>query len=202
MHFMRFRQAIALLASILTAACGVGGPAVETAGQPSPTFASVEPTPSPAWVTFSSDRHAYAIDHPADWRVLEQVGTPNLPGMRVRPAGTDTIASPTAARFDGDDGVVVVSSHELEPGESLEDFSTRVSHTAACRTDGYGHADTRLDGEPAESRKFSCSEWDWIQITAIHAGRGYVVWLVATMPPKPADRPINDQFLASFRFTE
>lgn len=44
--------------------------------------------------------------------------------------------------------------------------------------------------------------WDWLQVTAIHGDRGYVVWLVATAPPLAHQRPVNQQFLESFHFTD
>ena len=200
MHPRRILQATAVL--LVLSACGLGGQASDTAVVTSPAAASVEPSPTSSWVTFASERHGYSIGHPADWRVREEPGSIRLAGMRVGSAGTDYIGDRDAFRFDTDDGVVVVSSHELEAGESLADFTNRVSREAACEDNGYGATETELDGEPAELRKFSCGTWDWIQVTAIHADRGYVVWLVTTLDPLPQDRPINDEFLASFQFTD
>ncbi|HEX7171438.1 MAG TPA: hypothetical protein VF365_02400 [Candidatus Limnocylindria bacterium] len=59
-----------------------------------------------------------------------------------------------------------------------------------------------LGGEEAEVRSFVCAGYTWLQITALHGGNGYVVWLVATAPPDPEQRPINDQLLGTFRFTD
>jgi hypothetical protein len=165
---------------------------------PAPSDAS----PSVSWVTFTSDRYAYAIQHPADWTVTEQSGEVSLDGMEVGDPGTDLIRSPDSRRRGVDDGVVVVSAHDLQGSESLADFTQRVSMSAACGGSGFALDDTQLDGEPAEQRIFECDVWDWLQVTAIHGGRGYVVWLVATAPPLAHERPINDQFLATFRFTD
>ena len=172
-------------------------PSVGTDAPPAPTASA-----SPTWETFTSQRHGYSIQHPSDYRVTERGGAVRLEGMQIGSPGTDEIRSRESARLNLDDGTVVVSAHELEPGESLADFTERVSRTAACRNGGFALDATELDGEPAEQRIFECDVWDWLQVTAIHGDRGYVVWLVATAPPLAHDRPINEQFLESFRFTD
>ena len=162
----------------------------------------VQPSPTPAWVTFTSERYGYSIGHPADWQVREREGNVNLSGLQIGSAATDVIRSRDAMRQGGDDGVVVVTAHELESAESLADFTERVSTTAACETGGFALDGTELGGETAEQQIFECDVWDWLQVTALHDGRGYVIWLVATEPPLAHDRPINQQFLDSFRFTD
>ena len=87
-------------------------------------------------------------------------------------------------------------------GETLADFTERVSRSAACQNGGFALEPAELDGEPAEQRIFECDVWDWLQITAIHGDRGYVMWLVATAPPLAHERPINQQWLEGFRFTD
>ena len=187
-------------AALLLAGCA-GLPSADTpAATPSPSAA--EATPSPAWLTFTSDRYAYSIGHPADWRVIEQAGSVSLSGMKIGSAGTDTIGSRDSLRYNSDDGLVIVSAHDVEGDESLLEFTDRVSREAACGGSGHILDDTRLDDEPAGYRTFECGEVDWIQVTALHGGRGYVVWAVAAVPPMAHERPINDQFLASFRFTD
>jgi hypothetical protein len=181
----------ALLGFNYLVAPNIGGPGL---GDPTPS-------PSPAVVTFTSDRHGYSIEHPADWLVVEQPGSVNLTGMEIGSAGTDLIAPPEHSRSGSEDGVVVVSAHELLDGESLADFAERVSREAACGT-SFGIREARLGGEQAQSRGRECDYWEWIEVTAIHGGRGYVVWAVSTTGPTPRDRPINDQFLESFRFTD
>lgn len=167
-----------------------------------PTPSSAQPAPSAAWVTFTSDRYAYSIGHPADWRAVEQVGSPSLAGMEIGESGTDVFGPPDHFRYASDDGVVVLSAHELLDGETLADFSDRVSEEAACGGGSFAHEEAQLDGEPAESRRFECSIWEWRQITALHGGRGYVVWFVTTTGESSVARPINQQFLDSFRFTD
>ena len=188
------------LAAVSLAGCGAGG----AVSQPSSSSAASigQASPSPAWGDFTSDRHAYSIGLPSDWRVVEHTGSTQMAGMRVGSAGTDTIGSRDTIQFGGDDGLVVVSTHELDGAESLADFTARFSRTAACKSAGLPIDDTELDGEAAEKRYFKCGEWMWDQITAIHGNRGYVLWFVATMEPPPDARPINDQLLATFRFTD
>ena len=160
------------------------------------------PSSSPAWETFTSQRYGYTIQHPAGWRVTERGGDVRLEGMEIGSPGTDEIRSPESARLGLDDGTVVVSAHELEAGESLADFTERVSRSAACQTGGFALDPRQLDGEEAEQLIFECDVWDWLQVTAIHGDRGYVIWLVATAPPLAHDRLINEQFLETFHFTD
>ncbi len=168
------------------------------------TEALLAPTPSlsPAWETFTSERYGYSIQHPAGWRVTERGGDVRLDGMQIGRPGIDEIQSPENIRIGIDDGTVVVSAHELEAGETLADFTERVSGSAACRNGGFALDGTQLDGEPAEQRIFECDVWDWLQVTAIHGDRGYVMWLVATAPPLAHERPINQQWVEGFRFTD
>jgi hypothetical protein len=178
---------------------GLGTGAEQTSLSATP---SAQPTPSPAWETFTSDRYGYSIGHPADWRVVEQPGNVFLHGMRIGSPGTDLIASRDSLRFNSDDGVVVVSAHELEGTESLLEFTDRVSREAACGGSGHILDDIVLDGEPAGYRTFECGGVNWIQSTALHGDRGYVIWAVAAAEPSALERPINDQFLATFQFTD
>jgi hypothetical protein len=122
--------------------------------------------------------------------------------MRVGSPGTDLIASRDSLRFNSDDGVLVVSAHALDGAESLADFTDRVSREAACGGSGHILDDTTLAGEPAGRRTFACGGVNWLQVTALHAGRGYVVWAVAAAEPPAHERPINDELLATFRFID
>ena len=159
------------------------------------------PSPSPSWVTFTSDRHGYSIAHPADWRVIQQPGDANLRGMQIGSAGTDLIAPPEYVRSGSEDGLLVVSVHELLDGESLDQFADRVAREAACG-DSFGFDQSELGGEPAAVRGRECDYWEWLEVVAIHGGRGYVIWEVSTLGPAPKERPINQEFLASFRFND
>lgn len=57
----------------------------------------------------------------------------------------------------------------------------------------HGRDTTTLAGEPAELRKFECGGTRWHQITALHGGRGYLVWVT---------RPFEGDVLAGFAFTD
>ena len=187
------RIAIAAAAVAVVAIVGFGFLRSQNLGGPGPS-------PSPAWVTFTSERYGYAIDHPSDWRVQSQGGGVLPRGQELRAPGTDLIGSSEA--FQTDDGLISISAHDLEPGETLSEFTDRFSANAACGEVSV-RSDTRLlGGEEAEDRDMTCSEWAWLQVTALHGDRGYVIWLVATAPPDPEQRPINHEILATFRFTD
>jgi len=166
-----------------------------------PQSASPHPTPSPAWVTFESDRYAYSIGHPVQWEVLEQDGAAELPGLRPRFPGTDTIATPQSHRDDGLEGTVMIAARDLEEDEALSNFTAKASLATPCGP-GSDHDTTTLVGEPADYRRFQCGGTFWVQLTAQHGGRGYLVWLISVVPPHADERPINDQFLDTFRFTD
>ena len=166
-----------------------------------PESASPHPTPSSAWETFESDRYGYSIGHPVDREVLEQDGAVELAGLRPRFPGTDTIATPRSHRDDGLEGTVVIAARELEAGEALSNFTARASLATPCGP-GFDHDTTTLGGEPADQRTFECGGTFWVQIAALHGGRGYLVWLISVVPPHADERPINDQFLDTFRFTD
>ena len=156
-----------------------------------PPAATAEPSPSPAPVTLTSQRYGYSISHPADLEVLERPGEFRLTALRPRHPGTDTIGTPESHKFDNNDGIVVIGARELAAGESLEDFTTEASEATRCGP--HGRDTTTLDGEAAEVRKFECGGTFWHQFTAVHDGRGYLVWVT---------RPLRDDFLESFAFTD
>lgn len=193
---MRFSLAAAAVA--VAALVGFNAFVAPNIGTEAPPTA----TPSPAWATFTSERYGYSIQYPSDWLASERGGAIRLNGMEIGSPGTDDFRSRDGLQRGVDDGVVVVSAHELEAGESLPDFTERVSQSAACQNGGFALDATQLDGEPAEQRIFECDVWDWLQVTAIHGDRGYVVWLVATEPPLAHKRPINQQWLTGFHFTD
>ena len=179
-------RALALLAVALTV---IGCSQLSAA--PPPSTASPAPTATPAPVTFTSLRHGYSISHPAAWEVLERPGEIHLATLRPRHPGTDTIGTPESHKFDSNDGIVVIGARELLAGESLDDFTTEAS--AATRCGPHGQDTATLGGEPAEVRKFECGGTFWHQFTAVHDGRGYLVWVT---------RPLRDGFLESFVFTD
>ena len=194
------RRLVTIGGMLLLAACaavGGSGPTPDPTPDPTP-----EPTPERPWTTFTSERYGYAIDHPDDWSVRQQFGDVLSDGQKLGSPGTDTLASNEVFRIAGDDGKLSISAHPLEPGESLKDFTDRFSRGAACGSNGAVQDPRMLAGQPAEVRRFTCGQHTWLQVTALHNDLGYVVWLVASLPPNPENRPINDRFLDSFRFTD
>jgi hypothetical protein len=153
--------------------------------------ASPEPSASPSPVTFTSQRHGYSISHPAGWEALERPGEFQLAALRPRHPGTDTIGTPESHNFDSNRGIVVIGARDLATGETLEDFTTEASEATRCGP--HGQDTSSLGGEPAEVRKFECGGTFWHQFTAVHDGRGYLVWVT---------RPLRDGFLETFAFTD
>jgi hypothetical protein len=181
-----------LLATFILGACGAGADASPSA---TPSEGPIE------WTTFVSDRYGYAVDHPADWRVVEQFGVPPVISM-VRPfdEGADFIASDDAHRFKSRHGIQVVAV-ETEAGQTLEDFTQSVH--MPCGGPNAEQA-TKLAGEEAVYRTFRCNSNRpvYIQVTALHEGRGYLLWLMTSFPPNADERPEYQSMIESFEFTD
>lgn len=178
------RGILALGAVVLLAACALS---------PATDVPPASPTPSPELelVTFTSERYGYSIRHPAGWEMLERPGQFQLIALRPRHPGTDTLGTPESHEFDILDGIVVIGARELADGETLEAFTDEAS--AATRCGPHGRDTVTLAGEPAQLRKFECGGTRWHQITALHGGRGYLVWVT---------RPLTTDFLETFAFTD
>ena len=185
MHRSTPRRALTLVGLVLLlAACarpGTSGGAGDSA----------EPSPSPELVTFISDRYGYSISHPAGWEMLERPGEFSLTAVRPRHPGTDTLGTPQSHEFDILDGIVIIGARALVDGETLDAFTDEASFATRCGPHGRGTA--TLAGEPAELRKFECGGTRWHQLTAVHNGLGYMVWVT---------RPLTTDFLDTFAFTD
>lgn len=201
---MKHRPIAAALAGVaLIGGCATpasDGPSTEPSGSRR-VDSSADPSPTSSWETFTSDRFGYSIGHPSDWEIREQVGEVSLQGLRPRHPGTDNIATPDSHQQGLRDGVVMIAVRDLQEEESLTEFTRAADEATTCGPP-FGYDDVTLGGEPAEYSKFECATTFWVQVTAVHDGRGYLLWLISTTPPKADRRPINDQFLATFAFTD
>jgi hypothetical protein len=187
-------RALVVAAACLLVACELG----QGADPPDPT---ATPTPEPIeWTRFTSDRYGYAMDHPSDWQALEKVGVSAVTALKPYGGGTDIFATADNLKWQTRHGMQV-ASFEVEDGTTLEDF-TRSVHMPC----GGAAASEQwvLDGEPAIWRRFSCNldRPTYVQVTALHAGRGYVLWLMSSEPPRAHERPEYDVILESFEFTD
>ena len=186
---------MALLVITILAACQAATPSVtpEPSGTPAPT-------PVAAWATFTSERFAYAIDHPADWRAVEGAGTANISELRPFTGGSDMIASLETHRFKHRHGLQVAVV-EAEAGQTLDEFTQSVHMPCGGP---FEHEETTLDGEPAVQRNFRCdgNHPVYLQVTALHEGRGYLLWFMTIEPPLAFERPEYRTMLESFSFTE
>lgn len=185
--------AAVILAAVILAACT----AIGAGPTPSPT-----PQPTPAWASYTSERYGYSIGHPVDWEVEVQDGEFD-PFVKSNPfgIGVDSFVSPGSGRLRYD-GVVGVGAAAVEPGMSLEEFTKRVTRVYPCRPPA-ATADGTLGGEPSREVEFVCSNGvSWIQVTAFHEGRGYVMFLASQVRPFMSSRPITRQLIDSFAFTD
>jgi hypothetical protein len=196
----RFAALVALLLVTTLAACQAVAPVpLEDGPNDTPTPTPV-PTPVTAWTTFTSERYSYAIDIPADWEAREGAGTPNIPKLRPFTGGSDMLASLETHRFQHRHGLQVASV-EVDPDQALDEFTSSVH--MPCGGPG-AHEEATLDGEPAIHRTFRCdgNHPVYLQVTAFHEGRGYVLWFMTIEPP---EAPVRAEYLAmleSFRFTD
>ena len=182
-----------LLLSLLVTACGLTGPS----SMPTPTPG---PTPVAEWATFESDRHGYAIDHPADWVAQEKVGSTDFSILRPYNSGADFITSPDHHKALTRHGVQVAAA-EVEPGTELMELTNDVYMSCGGP---WAEEEITLDGEPAISRTFSCNgnRPVYVQVTAIHGELGYVLWLMTSERPHADDRDEYETIVDSFRFTD
>ena len=182
-----------LAASILAACGGTGGPV--------PSSPVADPSERPiSWVTFESDRHGYAIDHPDDWRVVEQPGTPALSVLKPFSPGVDILGNDDTHRYRLRHGLQVATV-EVTDGVTLEDFTASVH--MPC---GGPSKDEPIvvDGERAMRQRFACSGNlpIYVQVTALHEGRGYVLWFMTSIGEHADKRPGYQAMIDSFAFTD
>lgn len=183
-----------LLAASILSACG-------TPAAPSPSAPVATPSEGPiAWVTFESDRHGYAIDHPDDWRVVEQPGVPVISGLKPFAPGVDLLGTDDTHTYRMRHGLQVAAV-EVERGVSLEDFTNSVHMPCGGPSKDEAIA---VDGEPAMYRRFACNSNRpvYFQVTALHEGRGYVLWFMTSVGEHADERPGYRAMLDSFAFTD
>lgn len=182
-------HAVLVLVALLLAACTGPG----AVGSPTP-----EPLPSLS--PQAGDRYGYRVDLPATWELDEQSGTFD-PFARNNPwsVGLDTFTAPGDGRFTFD-MAVAVGAAEVEAGQSLESFTNHVISGAPCRPH-VAEDDGTLGGEPSRETEFVCPNGvSWLQVTALHGGRGYVMLVAARERPFVSSRPLARTIIQSFAF--
>ena len=183
----------ALLAAFTLAGCGRAGA--------SPSGPAETPSPTPVqWATFASERHGYAIDHPSEWRVLEKVGTTAVEILRPFNPGADVIMSEEAHKWQTREGLQVAAV-PVDAAVTLDDFTASVHMPCGGPSK---HEEIKVGGEPAAYRQFRCNSNRpvYLQVTVLHGGRGYVVWLMTSERPHADDRPEYQSMIDSFEFTD
>ena len=194
MHRLNRVGSAVLLATTILAACG-GAP------DPSPGSPAADPSEGPiAWVSFESDRGGYRIDHPDDWRVVEQPGVPVISGLKPFSAGVDILGTDDTFRYKMRHGLQVAVA-ELEDSVTLADFTQSVH--MPCGGPSLDEPVT-VDGERGVYRRFACNSNRpvYVQVTALHEGRGYVLWFMTSVGTHADERPGYQAMLDSFAFTD
>ena len=183
-----------LLAATILAACGTTAGQSPTAPVPTPSEGPIE------WVTFESDRHGYAIEHPDDWRVVQQPGTPAISVLKPFSPGVDILGNDETHRYRLRHGLQVATV-EVEAGLSLQDFTASVHMPCGGPSKDESIV---VDGEPAMRQRFACSGNlpIYVQVTALHEGRGYVLWFMTSIGEHADERPGYQAMLDSFAFTD
>ena len=186
------RLVIGFLLIATLAACGTSAATSDPSGSPAPT-------PVREWATFTSERHGYAVDHPADWRADEEFGAVFVSNLRPFNPGADTITTEEAHRYRTRYGLMV-ATEPVEPGTSLEEFTASIHRPCGGPS---GDRAITLDGERASWGKFTCPDNKaYVQVTALHGDLGYVLWLMTSARPHASERPEYDAIVASFEFTD
>jgi hypothetical protein len=188
----RRRGLVPLLLGALLAACQA---TAAPSAPPTPT-----PTPELRWETFVSERYGYSVEHPAHWEPREKVGVAVFSVLRPFSPGTDIFTTPEDHKFYTRHGLQVAVA-EVEPGTTLEDFTRAVHMPCGGPT---LNEEIVLDGEPALLRKFSCDSNRpvYLQVSALHDGRGYLLWLMTIQRPFAHERPEYRAIIDSFEFTD
>jgi hypothetical protein len=145
------------------------------------------------------DRKLFSLT-PTHWEPLEKVGSAVFSVLRPYSPGTDIFTTPEDHKVYTRHGLQVAVA-EVEPGTTLEDFTRAVHMPCGGPT---RNEEIVLDGEPAVLRKFSCdlNHPVYLQVSALHEGRGYLLWLMTVAPPFADERPEYRAIIDSFEFTD
>lgn len=201
---LRFASAVGLAIAVigvflinLPARDDIGGQSPTPSAEPS---ASVPPSATPAWQTFTSNRFGYSVMLPGDF-----VQVPNTGGLPETLFPGDQ--SDWADRFDepvSHSPFLVVAVATPQTPKTLADVAAEYDELLAGSCDTSTPAAMTVAGQPARLIVASCVPWDWFDVTVEHAGRLYVIqWNWTSLSASPdAARPTFDRILGSFLFTD
>jgi hypothetical protein len=178
-----------------TGAPGVGG-------APSPTARpTAGPTERPG-VLYTSERHGYSLLLPDDsWTVAENPGTWGGLTFNQGEAGVDRVLRKAAES----EAYILINSQPVPSGTSLERWA--VDYDSALRANWPECEVERsesavLDGETARLYTYLCGTISTNDALALHGGRAYAIRVFNTSDPKLDARPIIDEWISRFRFTD
>lgn len=178
---------------------GSGGPTPT----PSPTTPppSASATPSPLTLkTYSSQRYAYSLDYPADWKVREAVRS--LPAYEAPWYDSDAVDyfARTTAVVPG----IIVAAPEVPKGTTVEEWSASTAEaTCGPPTD---RETIEIGGEPGSLLTYSsCFNTYHLWAVVLHGTSAYhIVWIDSIGPPEAAasDVVLFEKVLETFIFTD
>jgi hypothetical protein len=180
-----------------------GAPGVGGAPSPTPTVAPTAVPTEPDVVLYTSERHGYSLLLPDDsWKVVEKFGTwPLGQTFNEDGPGVDNVLRKDAAS----EAWILINSQPVPSGTSLERWA--VDYDSALRANWPECEVERsesavLDGETARLYTYLCGTISTNDALALHGGRAYAIRVFNTSDPKLDARPIIDEWISRFRFTD
>lgn len=179
---------------------------LQLGSDPGPTPSPPPPSESSAGpVLFTSDRHGYELSLPDDqWQVIEYPGSWTLGGtFSEDDSGVDSLMG------NGSLGnpFILFNSQPVPTGTTLEGWIADYDEAnravfPQCIT--VSTEPGELDGEDGQFRRYSCDDGDLqsAELVALHAGRAYAVRVFGPEGPDYDPRPVLDEWLARFEFTD
>jgi hypothetical protein len=160
------------------------------------------PTTSTA-AGFVSPRYGYALTLPEAWET-SPIGTSVWGGGSI--LGPDFPG--TDVHQDGGEGYnLFIAAADVRPDTTLEGWTQLQAEVTDRQSSCHGTPDVErlsLDGEPADLSVLDRSDCDndhhVLEVTALHAERGWVVVWLAPPGADDAKRPLFEEILSSFRF--
>jgi hypothetical protein len=184
--------AAAVLIAVVGFAYFNGGAGPNVGGVPTPS-----PSPAP---TFTSERHGYSLLLPDEtWNVAELAGrwSPRTMFNQDGP-GVDSVSKD----FAEPGPYILFNSQPVSEGTTLEEWVAAYRELANAYWPECVPAPSEtgeVDGEIALLINYLCGDDPAAEAFMLHGGRAYVVRVFDADPPGP--RPILDEWLSRFRFT-
>jgi hypothetical protein len=159
--------------------------------------------PEPDEARFTSERHGYALVLPEGWTVIDIPGTWR-PGALFSEDGPGV---DTVKRLDqGDQPYILFNSQPVDPGTGHQDWLEIHDPAVQVYFPGWPivHTETGLmGGEPARFARYAGPGGsNAMEVTTVHGGRAYALRVFGPGGPQWDPRPVVDEWLSRFSFTD